>query len=97
METITKKEVAEKLHQKVGLSKRLLYNLIDILLEEIKLALEREEEVQIVRFGSFVTYKTKGRIGRNLKTGEEVIIPPFKKVIFKIASQFKAELHNETS
>ncbi len=96
METITKKEVAEKLSQKVGLSKRLLYNLIDILLEEIKLALEREEEVKIVRFGSFVPYKTKTRIGRNLKTGEEVIIPSFKKVVFKIASQFKAELHNET-
>jgi nucleoid DNA-binding protein len=96
MKTVTKKEVAEILHQKVGLSRRLLYTLIDALLEEVKLALEKEEEVQIVRFGSFIPYKTKGRVGRNLKTGEKVLVPPFKKVIFKVAPQFKAELHNET-
>ncbi|NPA38875.1 MAG: hypothetical protein GXO57_00260 [Thermodesulfobacteria bacterium] len=95
MATITKKEVAEKLHKKVGLPKRLLINIIDEILEEIKCALEREEEVQIVRFGSFIPYKTKGRIARNLKTGEQVVVPPFKKVVFKIAPQFKAEIHNE--
>ena len=83
MKTVTKKEVAEILHQKVGLSRRLLYTLIDALLEEVKLALEKEEEVQIVRFGSFIPYKTKGRVGRNLKTGEKVLVPPFKKVILK--------------
>ncbi len=96
MKTVTKKDVAEALHQRIGLSKRVLYGIIDAILEEIKVALERGEEVQIVRFGSFIPYTTKGRIARNLKTGEEVRVPPFKKVVFKIAPQFKSELQNET-
>jgi len=95
MATLTRREVAEKLHQKVGLSRRVLYGIIDAILEEIKLAIDRNEEVQIVRFGTFMPYRTKGRVARNLKTGESIVVPPFKKVVFKIAPQFKAELQNE--
>lgn len=94
--TITKKEVIKVLAEKTGLSKRTLGRIVEEILEEIKLGLERGEEVQIVRFGSFILYKTKEKIGRNLKTGEVVKIPSFKKVRFKIAPQFKAELQDET-
>ncbi len=95
MKTINKKEIVERLHKRVGLSKRLIKSLVDELLEEIKRALDLGEEVKIVRFGSFVPYKTKERKGRNLKTKEEVKIKPFKKVVFYTAPQFRAELHNE--
>jgi len=95
METINKKYIVEKLHKKVGLSKRVLKSLIDELLEEIKKTLELGEEVKIVRFGSFIPYKTKKRVGRNLKTKEAIEIKPFKKIIFHTGPQFRAELHNE--
>ena len=96
METINKKYIIDKLYKKVGLSKRILKNLIDELLKEIKKTLELGEEVKIVRFGSFIPYKTKKRIGRNLKTKEAIEIKPFKKIIFHTAPQFRAKLHNET-
>lgn len=95
MPTVSKKDIVDRLSKKVGLSKRVLKNLVDELLEEIKKALEVCEEVKIVRFGSFIPYKTKEKRGRNLKTKEEVEIKPFKKVIFHIAPQFRANLHNE--
>lgn len=95
MKTITKKDLVETLNKKVGLSKRTLLRFIDEILEEIKSALERNEEVQIIRFGSFIPYKTKEKIGKNLKTKEHVKIPPFKKVKFKLAPQFKNELQEE--
>ena len=79
MGTINKKYIVEKLYKKVGLSKRILKNLIDELLKEIKKTLELGEEVKIVRFGSFIPYKTKKRIGRNLKTKEAIEIKPFKR------------------
>lgn len=95
MKTVTKKDLVEVLNKKVGLSKRTLLRFLDELLDEIKLALERNEEVQIVRFGSFIPYRTKEKIGKNLKTKENVRVPSFKKVKFKLAPQFKAELQDE--
>jgi nucleoid DNA-binding protein len=95
MATVNKKDIVEKLHKKVGLSKRVLKSLIDELLEEIKKAVELSEEVKIVRFGSFVPYKIKSKKGRNLKTKKEIEIKPFKKVVFHTAPHFRAELHNE--
>uniref|UniRef100_A0A7V5XF46 Integration host factor subunit alpha n=1 Tax=Thermodesulfobacterium geofontis TaxID=1295609 RepID=A0A7V5XF46_9BACT len=95
MTTINKKIIINKLHQKVGLSKRILKTLIDELLEEIKKALELGEETKIVRFGNFIPYETKKRKGRNLKNKREVEIKPFKKIVFRTASQFRTKLHNE--
>ena len=95
MQTITKKDIVKKIHEKVGLSQRLLHQIVDTILEEIKKTLELGEEVKIVRFGTFIPYKTKERIGRNLKTKEEVKIQSFKKVVFHLAPQFKKELRNE--
>ncbi|MCD6489994.1 MAG: HU family DNA-binding protein [Thermodesulfobacterium sp.] len=95
MATINKKYIVEELHRKTGLSKRILKSLVDELLEEIKKTLELGEEIKIVRFGSFIPYKTKKRVGRNFKTREELEINSFKKVVFHTAPQFRAELHNE--
>jgi len=66
MATINKKYIVEELHRKTGLSKRILKSLVDELLEEIKKTLELGEEIKIVRFGSFIPYKTKKRVGGNL-------------------------------
>ncbi len=95
MTTINKKIIMNKLHQKVGLSKRILKTLIDELLEEIKKALELGKETKIVRFGNFIPYETKKRKGRNLKNRKEVEIKPFKKILFRAAPQFKIKLRNE--
>ncbi|AEH22645.1 histone family protein DNA-binding protein [Thermodesulfobacterium geofontis OPF15] len=95
MATINKKIIINKLHQKVGLSKRVLKTLIDELLEEIKKTLELGEETKIVRFGNFIPYETKKRKGRNLKNKKEVEIKPFKKIVFRVAPQFKIDLRNE--
>lgn len=95
MQTINKKVIIDRLHQKVGLSKRVLKNFVDELLEEIRKTLELGEEVKIVRFGNFIPCKTKKRKGRNLKDKIEVEIKPFKKVVFRTAPQFRNELHNE--
>lgn len=95
MSTINKKVIIDRLHKKVGLSKRVLKNLVDELLEEIKKTLELGEEVKIVRFGNFIPSITKKRKGRNLRNKKEVEINPFKKIVFRTAPQFRAELHNE--
>ncbi|MFN3567731.1 MAG: HU family DNA-binding protein [Caldimicrobium sp.] len=95
MKKLTKKEIIEELHLQTGLSKRLLLQIVDTLLEEIKIALDLEEEVKIRGFGTFKTVQGKQRLGRIIKTGEGVIIPPCRKISFHLSPTFRLELHNE--
>ena len=95
MKTITKKDLVKKIHYEIGFSQRYLTKIVDDLLEEIKRALELNEKVKIVRFGVFVPYKTKEKIGRNLKTGEQIRLKPYKTVSLHLSSHFKAMLYNE--
>ncbi len=95
MKKLTRKEIIKELHQRTGLSQRFLQLFVETLFEEIIRALELKEKVKIAGFGVFIPYETKPRKGRNVKTGEEVIINPFKKVSFHLAPTLRAELHNE--
>lgn len=95
MEKLTRKEIIKELHQRTGLSQRFLNLFVEALLEELKKALELQEKVKIPGFGTFIPHQTKPRKGRNVKTGEEVLIKPFKKVSFHLAPTLRAELHNE--
>lgn len=95
MKKLTRKEIIKELHQRTGLSQRFLNLFVETLLEEIKRSLELKDKVKIAGFGSFIPHETKPRKGRIIKTGEEVIIKPFKKVSFHLSPTFRAELHNE--
>ncbi|MCS7149638.1 MAG: HU family DNA-binding protein [Caldimicrobium sp.] len=95
MKKLTKREILRELQKRSGLSQSLLNQIIDSLMEEMKNALDLGEKVKISNFGIFELKKTRPRKGRNLKTGEEVIIPSFKKVQFNLSPSLRRELHNE--
>ena len=56
--------------EKDGLTRNECANAVEILLEEIKCALEKNEEVKITGFGSFEVCRKEPRRGRNPQTGE---------------------------
>lgn len=93
--TITKKDLARRLHERFGFSERSMYRLVEVLLEEIKTALERGEEVKIFHFGSFRVHRRRPRRGVNPRTREPIIIPGARTVIFRPAPTLKALLHAE--
>ncbi len=94
-ETVTKRDLARRLHERFGFSERSMYRLVEILIEEIKTALERGEEVKIFHFGSFRVHKRRPRRGVNPKTREPIIIPGTRTVLFRPAPTLKALLHAE--
>ena len=51
------------------------------------------KKIKISKFGSFYTYETPERIGRNPNTKEEFIITSRKKLIFKPSSFIKINLN----
>ncbi len=95
MGKLTRKEILRELHERTGLSQRMLSQMVETLLEEMKKAFDLSEEIKISGFGTFIPVYTRPRQGRNLKTGERVAIPSFKKVLFHLSPTLRAELHNE--
>ena len=72
-----------------------LEKFLEIILNEIKKSLTRNEACEIRGFGRFSTNKKKKRIGRNPKTGEKIEVPQKKAIHFKQAKEFFNKINNE--
>lgn len=58
----------------IELTKRQASEIVDLILKEIKSALQKGDRVALTPFGSFVVRSRKAREGRNPKTGEKLKI-----------------------
>ena len=72
-----------------------LEKFLEIILNEIKKSLTRNEACEIRGFGRFSTNKQKKRNGRNPKTGEKMEVPEKKTIHFKIAKEFFNKINDE--
>ena len=80
---ITKLELADHLHKKMGLPKKDCLDFVNSFFTEISDSLEKGEEVKISGFGNFSILKKKARPGRNPKTGKEYLISARTSVSFR--------------
>ena len=71
---MTKADLVDSLANESELSKRQVGELVDLLLDEIKSALQQGDKVQLIPVGSFVVRDRKAREGRNPKTGAKIKI-----------------------
>ena len=78
-----KKDIVEKVAERTGLSKLLVKRVVDEFLSVVNEAFEKKERVELRKFGVFYFKRRKRKIGRNPRTGVEVIIPERDKLIFK--------------
>ena len=74
--------------------KKDLEKFTDIILNEIKRALNRGDRVELRGFGVFSTKIQKARISRNPKTGENIYVPKRNKIRFRASKRLK-ELINK--
>ena len=75
--------------------KKDLEKFINIIFNEIKLTLRRDERVEIRGWGIFSTNIQKARISRNPKTGEKINTPKKKTIHFKMAKDLFKKLNDE--
>ena len=80
---MTKADLIEAVHARVGLSKKESAELVQFVLDEIRQALARGEHVKVSGFGHFMVLARAARVGRNPKTGEEIRIAPRRAVVFR--------------
>lgn len=84
--TLTRAELAESISRTVGLSRADSLRMVESVLDEMTVALERGEQVKLTGFGTFTLRDKRERIGRNPKTGVEAPITPRRVLGFR-ASQ----------
>ncbi|PYE83998.1 integration host factor subunit alpha [Pseudoroseicyclus aestuarii] len=87
--TLTRLDLAEAVHDEVGLSRNDSAALVESVLGHISDALVRGETVKISSFGTFSVRDKAARIGRNPKTGEEVPIHPRRVLTFRSSHLMK--------
>ncbi len=87
---LTKADMAEYLFEQLGLNKREAKDMVELFFEEIRVALERGEQVKLSGFGNFDLREKKERPGRNPKTGEEIPITARRVVTFRPGQKLKS-------
>ncbi len=94
--TLTRRELAETLHQKMGLPKRDAARMVAAFFEAIKDGLLAGEQIKIVNFGSFTIRHKAPRRGRNPQTGEPMEISRRRMVTFKACKDLRQRLNSRT-
>ncbi|MDQ2877715.1 MAG: integration host factor subunit alpha [Pseudomonadota bacterium] len=87
--TLTRADLAEVLHNQIGLSRTDSATLVEQILTHMCEALSQGENVKISGFGTFVLRDKGERIGRNPKTGVEVPIAPRRVLTFRASQMMR--------
>ena len=74
MTTITRADIAEKICEEIGLSRKDAGDILDMVIDEIKGELVAGRDVTISSFGSFLLRHKNALYGLNPKTGVEAAI-----------------------
>lgn len=81
--TLTRMDLADAVHNQVGLSRNDSADLVERVLSHVSDSLVAGEAVKISSFGTFSVRDKSARVGRNPKTGEEVPIHPRRVLTFR--------------
>lgn len=94
---MTKADIAERIQDATGLTKKESTEALEQVLSIMKSALERGENLKISGFGHFVVKEKKDRKGRNPQTGETITIGARRILTFKPSSVLKSRINAEQS
>jgi integration host factor subunit alpha len=90
---MTKADLADKVYEKLSCTKDEAFDLVELTLETLKVAIAKEEHVKISGFGNFTVKHKAARRGRNPQTGEEITITPRKILTFKASQVLKVRIN----
>lgn len=86
---MTKADIVDVIASGTGLTKVETEAVVDGFIETIKDSLRQGKNIEIRGFGSFKVKKRKGRVARNPRTGEQVMVDEHFVPIFKVSKDLK--------
>lgn len=90
---MTKADIVERIHQRIGFSKKEAAEYLEGVLNIMKKTLERGETIKLSGFGSFVVKQKADRRGRNPQTGEDLTIEARRILTFKPSPVLKNSIN----
>ena len=91
--TLTKASIVDAISDQIGYPKNHSSEIVEILLEIIKKALESGDDVLISGFGRFCIKEKKERKGRNPATSEAMILEPRRVVTFRCSGNLRDKIN----
>ena len=93
--TITRQDIANAVHNQLGLSRNESSELVEAVIEEMCSSFEAGEQVKISSFGTFLVSAKAERIGRNPKSGQEAVITPRRVLSFRPSNQMRDRVNSD--
>lgn len=92
--TLTKAQIVDLIHEELPFPKNKSTEVIEGLIEIIKMSLEGGEDVLISGFGKFCVKDKGERRGRNPATGNDLILSERKVVTFKCSGKLREKINS---
>lgn len=92
---MTKAEIAERIAQRCGFTRKDSQEILDSVFRIMKETLESGDHLKIAGFGKFEVRQKKDRRGRNPQTGETITIEARRILTFKPSSLLRAAINAE--
>jgi integration host factor subunit alpha len=93
--TLDRADLARIVAREMGVSQAQGKKLVSDMLRHISGELVRGEKVLISGFGSFQVWERQASRGHNVRTGEEVHIPPRRVVTFKPSEDLRRRINTD--
>ena len=90
---MTKADLVEAIHEKVGLLKKESADIVELVFDTMKDTLESADKIKISGFGNFEVRDKRSRVGRNPQTGEVIEISARRVLTFKPSQVLKNALN----
>jgi DNA-binding protein HU-beta len=91
--SMNKTDLVEHVSNDTELTKADCSRILESIIENVRKAVKRGEDVKLTGFGTFTRVKRKARVGRNPQTGAEIKIPAARVPKFKPGKEFKEMLN----
>jgi integration host factor subunit beta len=92
---ITKAEIVDAIYEKVNAERKVIREIVDLFIEELKSAIVSRKVIELRGFGTFEIKIRKGRArARNPKTGEILSVGSHGIVSFRSGKELRQEVWN---
>ena len=89
---MTKADIVSEIAKKTGVEKTQIQTIVEAFMEEVKISLEKEENVYLRGFGSFIIKHRAEKAARNITKNTTMTIPAHNIPAFKPAKVFVNEV-----
>ena len=89
---MTKADIVSEIAKKTGVEKTQIQTIVEAFMDEVKGSLEKEENVYLRGFGSFIIKKRAEKVARNISKNTTITIPEHRIPAFKPAKSFAGEV-----